>query len=214
MILPYVSNEGESAVVSHGFFYVLENFIFEFFHMKSVFIFNPETDIVLGLNKDSYTPNKHIAYFRKRLSLLPALYANAGDIIVVTGSEDNEFSFYPFFDIAEAKELLIVRLDNLKSFINDESEPIAFRPWGWNREILKRLSRIIFPSPYSHRCRLLNDCVFFQTEDSQLISSRSIVTIINFNHPDIFKQLKISTISLIPPHLSASKLLGAVQEEE
>ena len=146
-----------------AFFMFWKTFIFEFFHMKSVFIFNPETDIVLGLNKDSYTPNKHIAYFRKRLSLLPALYANAGDIIVVTGSEDNEFSFYPFFDIAEAKELRIVRLDNLKSFINDESEPIAFRPWGWNREILKRLSRnhisfTLLPSlSFIERLRILSN---------------------------------------------------------
>lgn len=113
--------------------------------MNSIFVFNPETDIVLGLDVDSYTPNKNILSFRKRLSLMPALYANRGDTIVISDHiKDTEISTLPYYDIAVAKQISILSLTDIKkrnSFQKSDSF-LSLSPWGWNKEIYKIFSSL------------------------------------------------------------------------
>ncbi len=119
---------------------------FMLYPMISIFFFNPETDIVLGLDSDNYTPNKNIALFRKQLSLLPALYGKQGDIIAVRNDQHYEsLHSLPFFDIAEEKGMAVVRIADLNEFGKDNfasfSDSVIFDPWGWNKEVLKLMKR-------------------------------------------------------------------------
>lgn len=118
--------------------------------MSSIFLFNPETDIVLGLDAVSYTPNKQIALFRKRLSLLPAIYAENGDYILIHDNiSEKDISSLPFFDIARTKGVKIIKSEYLKSEKYRDSllkhGPCSFQPWGWNKGILKLVSNLKLP---------------------------------------------------------------------
>lgn len=126
--------------------------------MRSVFIFNPETEIILGLDRDSYTPNRNVMHFRNRLALLPALYAGEGDIIAVD-EENVDISSLPLYDIAKLKNLDIVKIKELGKWIS-VSNDIRISPWGWNKEIVKRFQRAGIDSdllPSSDQLNLLRN---------------------------------------------------------
>lgn len=131
--------------------------------MKSIFIFNPETDIVLGLDTDSYTPNKSITNFRKTLSLLPALHAEKGDAIMIMDNiEEGIIEKLPFFNLVKAKDIALLRYHELKKYFNStEDHGHSFfkkregnlkrnewkvKPWGWNKEIYRKLLALHIPS--------------------------------------------------------------------
>lgn len=126
--------------------------------MRSVFIFNPETEIILGLDRDSYTPNRNVMHFRNRLALLPALYAGEGDIIAVD-EENVDISSLPLYDIAKLKNLDIVKIKGLGKWISISND-IRISPWGWNKEIVKRFQRAGIDSdllPSSDQLNLLRN---------------------------------------------------------
>ncbi|MDE5790026.1 MAG: hypothetical protein K2H96_02195 [Muribaculaceae bacterium] len=160
--------------------------------MKSIFIFNPETDIVLGLDTDSYTPNKNIANFRKRLSLLPSLYAEKGDTVLIPDSvKDDEIVNLPFFDITNAKGLNILRWNDLKkiSIFNDPPSPSIFKPWGWNKEMHRKLTAL--PVPETTLPSL--SCI----EKLRSLSHRSL-TVDFFMYFDSFKD-SVNASGITPP---------------
>jgi len=106
--------------------------------MPTLHIFNPETDIVLGLDRDSYTPPQTIRMFRSKFELLPSLYAENGDAILCPDSEISDNERIPFLDVVEIKGIDVICHDDLKSgkYYFDK-----IFPWGWNRQIKKSLSR-------------------------------------------------------------------------
>ena len=112
-------------------------FFLEF--MPNLHIFNPETDLALGVGRDSYTPNKLIREFRSNYSLIPAIFADKGDTILVLDSEVDKHVERPFSDLVAVKNISIVDSDQLKNMSIDFQQIL---PWGWNRHILRLLSSI------------------------------------------------------------------------
>lgn len=126
--------------------------------MTQVYFFNPETDILLGLDCIHYTPNRRIKIMQEQFSLLPALYASKDSYILVPPEVLQRISHLPFYDLVELKNIRLLgfsshkkayknEIDELKQLITRKSD-IYFRPWGWNKELLFRLSRYGVPSKF------------------------------------------------------------------
>lgn len=100
----------------------------------AIYLFNPSTEIALAYNGTTFTPRRAIMLFEQRLSLLPALYAKEGSIILIPHCRDaNEARCLPYYNLISARKLRIITKNDLK----DRTEP--FRPWGWNRALVSML---------------------------------------------------------------------------
>lgn len=97
--------------------------------------FNPETDYALAADIDSYTPPMPVLAMRSNLSLLPSLYSEPEDAVLMP--DDNQKLIQennPFARLAEDKKLMLVQPRFLKDFLS--KFPITeIRPWGWNRSL-------------------------------------------------------------------------------
>lgn len=100
--------------------------------MPEIHFFNPETDYALASGSDIYTPRASIIKIRRTLSLLPALFAKAGDLILSV--DEIDFLNNPYLEIVEYKQLKVISPQCLSSFSD-----LKFRPWGWNRPLRKFL---------------------------------------------------------------------------
>lgn len=101
--------------------------------MRQIHYFNPETDYALASDLSNYTPPASIVKIRKKLSLLPALYAEKGDCILVDCLDSSIYDS-PYNELVKLKGLDIITPDNLHSN-NDK----AFIPWGWNKSLRRFL---------------------------------------------------------------------------
>lgn len=100
-------------------------------------IFNPDTDYALASGRRYYTAPAQVVALRKRLALLPALYAHPGDAILLLDagmSEENTM----YAKIAEEKCLRILALTDLAG-APDILEDYIPDPWGWNLSIRQLL---------------------------------------------------------------------------
>lgn len=103
--------------------------------IKSLHIFNPEHDYALAVGNSSYTPPASVVKLKKRLSLLPALYAGSGDFILIdTEIACSSLSSLDYCDLVEAKQLNIVT----PLHIPDLNDIGKICPWGWNHHILRQ----------------------------------------------------------------------------
>ena len=76
---------------------------------KKLFVFNPEHDLALAVGSGSYTPPAEVIKLRKEKSLLPALFADNGDFVLLPSQLSyNEISQLPFFDITTSKNIEIL----------------------------------------------------------------------------------------------------------
>lgn len=91
-------------------------------------IFNPETDFALGDVGDNFMPKANIAALRRRMALLPAVWAGEGDAILILDERTDDSN-----EMAEKKNLSILTLQELK-----DREFASVKPWGWN-PTLRRL---------------------------------------------------------------------------
>lgn len=95
-------------------------------------LFNPETDLALATDTAYYTPPKRIVELRRRLALLPSLYAGAGDALLLPEGSCNTDS--QLSSIIREKRLRLVSSADLSAL--EFSEVI---PWGWNRSLVTAL---------------------------------------------------------------------------
>lgn len=91
-------------------------------------IFNPDTDFALASNSPFYTPPSSVIKLRKSNALLPATYANKGDLILLL-DDIEEVKNLLFYDIAESKGIEIIDKKHLSSI---QRELTTIHPWGWN----------------------------------------------------------------------------------
>lgn len=95
---------------------------------------------MLGLDQDTYTPNPRIAQFRRRLALLPVLYAQRNEFILIEGISSKEIPLLPFYNIAMAKGIEILPLNSpQKATLSFPG--FSFVPWGWNKEVVKKIRK-------------------------------------------------------------------------
>lgn len=102
--------------------------------MPNLHIFNPDTDYALASDRRYYTPPAYVTALRKRLALLPALYAREGDSILLLDSPDIPLTSLEYYDICRDKSIDIVSLCDCHDGISSGLELTA-EPWGWNRNI-------------------------------------------------------------------------------
>ncbi len=102
-------------------------------------IFNPDTDYALASDSENYTPPVSILAIKRSLMLLPALYADPGDAILLPDDNPGILTpAYPFAEFLSDKNITLVRPRHLSLFINEKKD-VEIRPWGWNKTLCKWL---------------------------------------------------------------------------
>lgn len=104
---------------------------------KSLLIFNPEHDFALAVGQGAYTPPASVIKLRRENSLLPALYADNGDFIILPDDFPIELiSKNSFYDLAVSKDLSFIHLTDIPTIVHNIGKVI---PWGWNNAIRRAL---------------------------------------------------------------------------
>lgn len=113
---------------------------------KNLFIFNPEHDLALAVGKVAYTPPPKIARLRREFSLLPAIFADNGDFIIIPDAiSKEELTLLPWYDTVLIKNLNLISLkeaDNYLYFINQ------IIPWGWDHAIWNEIISAGIPESF------------------------------------------------------------------
>ncbi len=99
--------------------------------MPVLHVFNPETEYALGHGGNYYTPPASVVELRKRLALLPAVYAAPGDFIMLMDNPDRPPD-PAHQSLVESKELTVLPCDADLSALSDD---VSVEPWGWNRSL-------------------------------------------------------------------------------
>lgn len=112
--------------------------------MSSILVFNPDTDYALASGRRYYTPPAHVSLLKKRLELLPALYAHPGDIILVEDKANlsipQDLENLENLEKLEKLESLAGRGVAIMDYTEARSNSEIWRthkpaPWGWNLSI-------------------------------------------------------------------------------
>ena len=85
-------------------------------------IFNPDTDFALGYDGDNFTPKANIISLRRRLALLPSLWAAPGDAILLLDAPEKNMLYA---DKVKEKTLRLVSVEDL-----DDNDFAAIKPWA------------------------------------------------------------------------------------
>lgn len=105
--------------------------------VRRLFIFNAETDFALATDTRTYTPPASVIALKHRMALLPAVFANPKDLILVP--EDFCIAAdVEYWATARAKEIEVLKPSQLQPLIYDDLEIV---PWGWNRSLCYELER-------------------------------------------------------------------------
>lgn len=106
--------------------------------------FNPETDYAIAKNLRTYTPSAKVAAMRRQMSLLPALYAEEGDCILIPDDvTESQAMQLPFYELTRLKFLGITTLGGLKNLAEDADYTVS--PWGWNSALVRQLYKYGVP---------------------------------------------------------------------
>lgn len=105
--------------------------------MKKLYLFNPETDLALAANSISYTPPTNVVDIKRRLFMLPSLYAEPNSLLLVPSiSKGLKFEELPYYSAVEKKNIRLVSEDKLMEEVDEVI------PWGWNMSEKLHLKRI------------------------------------------------------------------------
>lgn len=104
---------------------------------KRLFFFNPEHDLALAVGRDTYTPPEKVKTLKNKFSLLPALYADNGDFILISDEvEPSKIPTLDFYSEFLAKNLKLITFRDIP-FKADEFSEIF--PWGWDYAVRNTL---------------------------------------------------------------------------
>lgn len=104
--------------------------------MSTLYTFNPDTDFARAADSVNYTVRKNVIALRKKMCLLPAIFADYNDsVLVVDNLENEELQSSPFYKIAKDKKINIISLSNYSNYVEDIESFARIMPWGWDRHI-------------------------------------------------------------------------------
>lgn len=113
---------------------------------RTIHIFNPDTEYALASGRRHYTPPAHIVTLRRELALLPAVYANPEDCILLLDHPAGPLNQLKYASLCASKGLRILLPEEIKEGENASKESIGwhhdayrFCPWGWNMSIRQQL---------------------------------------------------------------------------
>lgn len=105
---------------------------------RTLFIFNPEHDLALGVGNGPYTPPAEVRKIGQELALLPALYAGNSDFILVPENiKTTKYNELKYFHLVHDKKLTLLKPSELLSHQKKINRII---PWGWDFAIKKTLT--------------------------------------------------------------------------
>ncbi len=121
--------------------------------MSKLHIFNPEHDLALACNQWQYTPPKAARQLRHDLSWIPAIWAEAGDFVLVDDICEAMSSLSVLQEQLSVKFPAVYFINNLssefkeltsfKSVTSHLCDTIrlnhAISPWGWDRSLIMQL---------------------------------------------------------------------------
>lgn len=113
-----------------------------------IHIFNPDTELTFEKNSLNFTPGKSIVNFIYSLALLPALYAEEGDSIILPDYDGHspDPSSLPFYALCNLKKLEVIPFKSVAAVIRKGAgENHKVSPWGWNKAIFHKLCRLGVP---------------------------------------------------------------------
>lgn len=157
----------------------------------TVHYFNPETDYALACGMNVYNLPAKIKELKRRLMLLPAMYASPGDIISVDSVPSGGFDSVQYYPLVEEKGLSLIDFRELPD-VFAKYEDVEFRPWGWNHSLLHDLLAAGVPENRIKRKE--------EVETIRDLSHRR--TAIEFNHilanllPDVEENLPAEIFSM------------------
>jgi len=101
----------------------------------NVFIFNASNDDALACNSTNYTPNRLIQKLETDLAVLPFLFANPHDIVLV-----DELPSEAYLDTMKGLEFNLPKFITKHDFFSHELfanniSVNALKPWGWSKSI-------------------------------------------------------------------------------
>ena len=106
--------------------------------MPTLHIFNPDNDYALASDNEYYTPPGQVIKLRRKLALLPALYAQEGDAILLLDEPLVKLSSLDYYDKVCEKGIRIITPGNLQN-LKERIFSFNIRPWGWNRALKKHI---------------------------------------------------------------------------
>ena len=109
--------------------------------MASLHIFNPDTDYALAADSAYYTAPARIIALRNENVLLPALYADTGDTILLMDEPADSVENLKYNHLATAKSITILTPGEIAGN-PDSISSLQPLPWGWNRQIRNWLIEI------------------------------------------------------------------------
>ncbi len=98
-------------------------------------IFNPEHDIALASNSSYFVAPHHVKEMRDNLAFLPALWAQEGDVVLVSDVKsawENAEKLKPY-----TQNVTFISCNELKTI--DQIDQIL--PWGWDKALQYELQR-------------------------------------------------------------------------
>lgn len=102
----------------------------------ATYIFNPSTEIALASDKINFTPKRTVVDFERELSLLPALYAPRGSIIIAPHlTHEDDAMALPYYNLLKQRDLRVYTNNSTYDL------PAPVYPWGWNRSLQRQLLR-------------------------------------------------------------------------
>lgn len=103
-----------------------------------LYIFNPDTDLALADNRESYMPPAIIRSMAEDLALLPMWYAEPGSAVLAASAYNSEY-----MKQMKSKFLLPVTLLTVPEL--SEHPDVRLMPWGWNPALRYRLAKAGVP---------------------------------------------------------------------
>lgn len=111
-----------------------------------IHIFNPDTDYALASNMENYTPPVSVLAIKRSLALLPALFADKGDAILMPpDTPETLIAETPFVNLVSDKDMQIILPKDLPIYIIQHPGE-RIRPWGWNKTLRKWLRGLDTPN--------------------------------------------------------------------
>ena len=98
-----------------------------------IHIYNPEHDYALASGSPYYTPPVEVRAMRDAQALLPLMWADAGDAIIVPDNIEYQ-------EVPSSPGIELVRWSRLREYLSSQRQ-VEFSPWGWDSMVrLKLLS--------------------------------------------------------------------------
>ena len=105
--------------------------------IKTLFVFNPEHDLALAVGSGPYTPPAEILKLKRKMSLLPAVFAANGDFIFsYSPISEIELEASPYYPLFKEKNLKLLTKESLISHLDTINK---IKPWGWDHAVVRDL---------------------------------------------------------------------------